>query len=180
MSYMSFLIWFPAAICSGIWGINGQPPEVWEKCSVIYAEVIGIENLGAHEPNIKLKALVTLTGPLDSAFEDTLSAVVVIGDRRLSDINACPAKGAKVIVLVVQSNGSWRKSAIPNGSSALFPINDRKLAPCLFEVSGFDDPKVTETIENLPGCAASSAEEAEKAAAEKALPEKQPAPPPRR
>ena len=49
-------------------------------------------------------------------------------------------------------------------------------SPCLIEVTGFDDPKVTETIENLCKLRGKQREEAEKAKAErKAAAAKKPA-----
>jgi hypothetical protein len=48
-----------------------------------------------------------------------------------------------------------------------FPENDRLDWPALFEVTGFDDPKVTETIENLRKLRGKQREDAEKAKAEK-------------
>jgi hypothetical protein len=55
--------------------------------------------------------------------------------------------------------------AIPTGSASFFPIDKNGGRPCVFEVSGFDDPKVAETIENLRKLRGKQREEAEKKAA---------------
>jgi hypothetical protein len=68
-----------------------------------------------------------------------------------------------VVFLECDTNGDY---SIPNGNASFFPKDDRGFRPCIFEVTGFDDPKVTETIENLRKLRGKQREEAEKAKAE--------------
>ena len=95
----------------------------------------------------------------------------------LSAIHKAPPSGAKVIVVVQRLFLPSDKVgySIPNGAAAFFPEIEwpdtsppTKVRPCLVEVTGFDDPKVTETIENLGKLRGKQREQAEKqAAAEK-------------
>jgi hypothetical protein len=84
----------------------------------------------------------------------------------LTAIKAPPRKGAKVVV-VIRKIGSNPIYSIENGHAGFFPRDKNGDQPCLFEVTGFDDPKVTETIDNLRKLRGKQRAEAEKAQAEK-------------
>ncbi len=153
-------------------GAYGEPVDVWDNGAVIYAEVIAVENVRPTLYKVDLKPLATLTGSLDPAFLGIVTADVIAGYRETSEFANLPSKGAKVIVFIEKVDGTWRR--VPNGSNDFLAGIDRKGAfppakhyPCLFEVTGFDDPKVTETIENLRKLRGKQREEAKKAPAGK-------------
>jgi hypothetical protein len=147
-------------------GADGQPAEVWDSSAVLYAKVLSVEQRGPHTYLICLKPLATLTGEFDSAYRGDVLIGPAIGSREFTDIEVVPAIGAKVVVLIDRSGQPIY--TVRNGRAQFFPKNERGNAPCLFEVTGFDDPKVTETIENLRKLRGKQREEAEqKAVAEK-------------
>ncbi len=174
----NMLLLIGVALRCGISGLSQAPAEIWEDTAVIYAEVLGVQSGAGHGFIIELKPLATLSGRVDAAFEGKLFATVVIGDSQIREISAPPKKGAKVIAVVIQNNSKWHNAGIPNGSASFLPLTGLNTAPCLFEVTGFDDPKVTETIEKLQKLRGKQREEAEKAAAEKAQSGKNPITPP--
>ena len=92
-------------------------------------------------------------------------------------LREAPQKGATAVVLLVRRNvGAKTTYWIPSSSVPCFPRLGQQpfpdARPALCEVTGFDDPKVTETIENLRKLRGKQREEAEqKAAAEKKSPQ---------
>ena len=155
-------------------GPQGQYEKTWQHGAVVFAKVTGFEKSGPGG-TFKLTLFATLSGNLDSAYQREISAGALIGNWDGTDIEKAPRVGASVIAFVDRDiNGNY---LIPNGDANFFPKADDKSRPCIFDVSGFDDPKVTETIENLRKLRGKQREEAEqKAAAEKkSSPEKQPA-----
>ena len=148
----------------------GTAAELWDRGqTVLYAETIDASTEKSWN-TIRLKPLATLGGRMDPAFLGEISAHAWVGSSMISSIHSLPAKGAKIVVVVIPPNPEKEKGLylIPNGDAAFFPTNARGQQPCLFEVTGFDDPKVTETIENLRKLRGKQREEAERnAAAEK-------------
>src|SRR3954471_20641946 len=121
----------------------------WKHQSVIFATVSDATQNSPTEWTLKLKTLATLSGELDSALMGEISANVLVRPL-VSQIPEAPAKGTKIVVVVTYPQvGDVLNFWIPAGSAAFFPTNQHGDNPCLFEVTGFDDPKVTETIENL-------------------------------
>jgi hypothetical protein len=180
-SFLSVLLGI-ASMC-GTLNSNVNDQDFWRFSSVIYAEVLGSRRYNAGDASsytmdeITLLPIATLSGSFDCAYVGEFTAGTWV-NRMSSHIQKFPPKGAKVIVLL--SHGipdkelsKKRSFVIPNGGCACFPgvqlegQNVGKLYPCLFEVTGFDDPKVTQTIENLRKLRAKHREEAEKAQAEK-------------
>jgi hypothetical protein len=150
-------------------GADGQPADVWDSSAVIYANVLSVEKQGLHTYLIRLKPLATLTGRFDSAYCGDIVIGPAIGSPESTHIEIVPSVGAKVIVLVDRSGQPIY--TVRNGSAQFFPKNEWGHSPCLFEVTGFDDPKVTETIESVRKIRGKQREEAEqKAAAEKKSP----------
>jgi hypothetical protein len=151
-----------------------EDPSFWADggASVLYAEIRGYTQPGPGK--LTVRPLATLSGELDSAMKDDIVAdtriVGIIGGGQLHEP---PAKGAKVILLLCHrfqndNDSYW----IPSSNVSCFPKSQQQpfpdARPALFEVTGFDDPKVTETIENLRKLRGKQREEAEqKAAAEK-------------
>jgi hypothetical protein len=120
-----------------------------------------------------------LTGNFDPALTGEINAGVWIGGL-ISDIRQSPKTGAKVIVVI--QDAQWKGKTvymIPNGGASFLleiDCNDTfppsKERPCLFEVTGFEDPKVTETIENLRKLRGKQREESEENAENKKVEEK--------
>jgi hypothetical protein len=161
----TLIVFISLAAQCGIVGADGQPADVWENSAVIYANVLSVEKRGYDTYLIRLNPLATLTGTFDSAFQGEISIGPAIGNRENTEIDRVPRVGAKVIVLIDRRSVS-SVYLVRTGSASFFPVNERRNAPCLFEVTGFDDPKVTETIENLRKLRGKQREEAEKAKAE--------------
>ena len=151
----------------GQFAIHSPPadePKTWEFCSVVFATVVAYEDLH-FAGRVKLVPLATLSGNLDSALEGEVTAGAEIGNLETTDILTAPRVGTKVIVFLARDiNGNYR---IPNGGASFFPKSDIGANPCICEVTGFDDPKVTETIENLRKLRGKQREEAEQKAAAK-------------
>jgi hypothetical protein len=150
---------------------DATPENLWgngpNNLSVIYAEVVDFEKPGG--PNaLHLKPLATLAGRFDSAYCDEILVDAWIGRSVGSYIPKAPDKGAKVVVLVLHGVNDRKKqyTFVPDAIVNVFPKNAHGYSPPLFEVTGFDDPKVTETIENLRKLRGKQREEAEKQAAE--------------
>jgi hypothetical protein len=148
----------------------GTAAKHWDRGqAVLYAEMMDASAEKSWN-TIRLKPLATIGGRMDPAFSGEISAHAWIGSSMISSIHSLLAKGAKVVVVVIPPNPEKDKGLyfIPNGDADFFPTNAQGQQPCLFEVTGFDDPKVTETIENLRKLRGKQREEAEqKAAAEK-------------
>jgi hypothetical protein len=145
-------------LCGTSYAAPGSP-DYWNRAAVIYAEVVNVEEY--HRPNssegtgysiVHLRPIAVLTGKFDAALTGEISAGAWISGPPATDIIGPISKGKKVIALLnLSEDNSKRGFEIPNvGLRELFPKNEKFNAyPCLFEVAGFDDPKVTETIENL-------------------------------
>jgi hypothetical protein len=143
--------------------LDGTPAAYWNNALVVYAEVIGVE-LGSPSPAclVELNPIAVLSGTLDPALQGSISASANIRLRHTL-ITEFPKKGQKVIVLLERDGDG--KYQIPDAIIKFFP--KQRYMP-IFEVTGFDDPMVTETIENLHKLRGKQREEAEqKAAAEK-------------
>ena len=150
-------------IC-GIVGADGQPADVWDSSAVIYAKVLNVEKRGYDTYVIQLNPIATLAGKFDAAFEGEISIGPAIGNRETTHIDRVPKTGANVVVLIDRSGSQIY--TVRTGSASFFPTNERGMRPCLFEVTGFDDPKVTQTIENLRKLRGKQREEAEQTKAE--------------
>ena len=152
-----------------------MPSANWENQSVLFAEVVSATQVSAAGWSIRLRPLAVLPGNFDPAFTGKIDAGVWIGD--LAGVIAEAPKNGTNVIVVLQHAVLNRKDvySIPNGAAAFFPQIERqdtipptKVRPCLVVVTGFDDPKVTETIENLRKLRGKQREETEqKAAAEK-------------
>jgi hypothetical protein len=155
-----------AGSCAVI-GADGTDPRLWESGSVLYAEVVNVEHNVGNTYRIALRPIATLSGSFDPAIHTEISTNASIGDQLVdgSLIRKVPEKSAKVVVLVqrlVSPPSQPNSYGIPNG-----PLNFGS-GIGLVEVSGFDDPKVTEMIESVRKIRSKQREEAEqKAAAEK-------------
>ncbi len=157
-------------------GADGKLARYWDFASVVYAEVTDIarEERDRNIPNqdygsfrIELKPIATLAGTLDPAYMGEIHTGASIGSE-ISVILKTPAKGAKVLVVIERINWNDQEYfGIPNGGATFFPQDKSGHRPCLIEVTGFDDPKVTETIEKLRKLRGKQREEAEQKAAEK-------------
>ncbi len=124
-----------------------------------------------------LRPIATLAGKLDPAFAPDIRVGASAGDLYGVAIRKSPAKGTQIVALIV--HGIAPRDApeiqrhreyyyIPNAGISCFPLDNNPQVgrTPLFEVTGFDDPKVTETIENLRKLHGKQREEAEKAKAE--------------
>jgi len=146
-------------------GPRGEIAKTWQHGAVVFAKVVAFEKSG-FGGTFKLMPLATLSGDFDPAFHGEVSAGALIGNLETTVIQDAPNVGKRVNVFLNRDiNGDFQ---IPNGDATFFPAiigtSDR---PCIFEVTGFDDPKVTETIENLRKIRGKQREEAEKAKADK-------------
>jgi hypothetical protein len=145
-------------------GPQGSFAKTWRHGAVVYAKVIGFEKEGSGG-YVKLLPLATLSGSCDAAFAPEIKVGASFGNWQTTVIRDAPSVGSNVIVFLDRDiNGTFQ---IPNGDADFLPKNDVGDRPCLFEVTGFDDPKVTETIENLHKLRGKQREAAEKAQAEK-------------
>ena len=172
---MLFFYIFTVLLSAGIDGTDGERAGYWDTAAVLYAEVTEIHELGHSRYMIRLTPFATLTGGIDSATSASLTATATIASIQITVIPKVPENGRKVIVLlqpataipgVPLQHSQPREYTIPNGNIMFLPKNDRTDRPALFEVTGFDDPKVTETIENLRKLRGQQREEAEKDKAE--------------
>jgi hypothetical protein len=148
-------------------GTDGKNADQWNGSSVIYAVVKAVTKDKHGMYTVQLEPLATLTGRFDPAYDGEIAPHVQIDGPLAIDgstIEHVPEKGTKVLAFV--GNDIHPKNYTPtilNGSVTFMP-GGRGLA----EVTGFDDPKVTETIENLRKLRGKQREETEqKAAAEK-------------
>jgi hypothetical protein len=147
----------------------------WDQyLTVFYAEVVDTqphEHVPIRVTNwyIRLKPLATLSGHLDAACVGEITADAAISNGNVSVIASVPKKGSKVVVLVTGKEPDEHGHYYIAPSDVLFfPKDSNGNKPALCEVTGVDDPKVTETIENLRKLRGKQREEAEqKAAAEK-------------
>jgi hypothetical protein len=133
----------------------------WDNHAVIYAEITEVKkDRGSYF--VDLLPFATLTGKWDAAFDRQVTAGVWVTPEtapNASMINEVPKKGTKVVASIarpmVLKGASW--FGLPNGPVMFMAQNKGTI-----EVTGFDDPKVTETIEKLPKLRAKQREEAEK------------------
>jgi hypothetical protein len=156
-----------AAIATAI----ADEKRFWDDTAVLYAKVSAVD-FDRHDGHIlRITPIATLTGPVDAAQYEELSAHITIDPGTgvgliSSSFTAAPRIGSNVIVTVTW-NTAWNKL---NGKQTFFvPGSNVFFMPGrmgLVEVTGFDDPKVTETIENLRKLRGKQREEAEKAKAE--------------
>jgi hypothetical protein len=138
-------------------------PKDWDTQAVIYAEVEEVRTLENGMPRkiskqeylseslgdvmISLRPLATLTGNLDAALHDKLIAAAHVGRTfSNSDILKAPSEGSKVVVFVHKYDGKY---IITHGGVSFFPQDKRHRRSAIFEVTGFDDPRVKEVIETL-------------------------------
>ena len=142
-------------------------PPYWDHSAVVYAKVNDVILQMPNSYVIRIQPLATLTGKLDPAERNEITTIAEIGSK-ISSIKQPPKKDDLVIV-VLRENQDERTFYIPNGSASFLPVLGKSgTRACLFTVTGFDDPKVTETIENLRKLRGKQREETEqKAAAEK-------------
>ena len=182
------------SVASAASATTGSAPiesgEYWAENDVfvLFAKVIDVEDARGGVI-MTLRPIATLAGRFDPAFAPDIRVGASAGFLFGVVLPKGPAKGAYIVALIkhgiaprdepeMQSHPEYY--SVPNASISCFPpTNASQLgpahAPALFEVAGFDDPKVTETIENLRKLRGKQREEAEqKAAAEKkSPPEKQ-------
>ncbi len=150
-------------ILIGLWATaviqdeNGDPPAYWKNAAVIYARIDDVKKVLGDQYKLRLRGIATLTGEYDTAAENIIDVDVRIqwGQRAVQFV---PPRGVHVIALIQRDR---------NGSYFIPDVRPRFLAAPepLITVTGFDDPKVTETIENLRKLRGKQREEAEKAAA---------------
>jgi hypothetical protein len=153
--------------------------QFWNKegAFVIYADVLDVKQETADRAGeLLLRPIATLSGDFDSASSADISVSVAMGSVYYAIIST-PAKGSKVVVLVkrvpaIPNSASTDVLRVPNAFVSCFPVAPEWKAkgiegrPPLFEVTDFDGPKVTETIENLRKLRGKQREEAEQKAAE--------------
>ena len=129
--------------------IDVNPSEIfWHAGAVVYAEVADVKPDESSGILIRLKPFATLSGQLDPAFQGEIPAHAIIDSYSIktSEIKKAPAKGAMVLAVVVDTRTAdgtqiyW----VPNGQVKFLAGHVG-----IVEVKGFDDPKVTETIENF-------------------------------
>jgi hypothetical protein len=153
----------------------GTDARVWEHGAVVYAEVLDTKQQDDNPSHwkLRLRPLATLTGRIDAAEKEEIEATATIRNILASYIINVPAKGTKVIALLggvaFANDGPY---SIPPGNAPMLPVNERGDRPCLFEVTGFEDPKVTETIESLRKLRGKQREESEENAENKKVEEK--------
>ena len=137
--------------------MHGSSEKYWQNSAVFYAEITKIDTHDGRD-TISFRPVALLGGSVDPSAYPEITATTWFGPE-VSAIEEKPAVGAKAIILV-EHFANW---FVPNGGVDFLPDH---VAIC--PVTGFDDPKVTETIENLRKLRGKQREEAEKAAAEKA------------
>ena len=168
-SIIAFFVYvFGACFASEVAPVDTS--QFWNKegAFVIYADVLDVKQETADRAGeLLLRPIATLSGDFDSASSADISVSVAMGSVYYAIITT-PAKGSKVVVLVkrvpaIPNSASTDVLRVPNAFVSCFPVAPEWKAkgiegrPPLFEVTGFDDQKVKETIENLASFAASSA-----------------------
>jgi len=146
--------------------LDPEPDEsFWRGAFVVYADVVDVKPDEYQGTLIQLKPYATLSGNFDAAFhgEITAHAIVNRGSADVSVIRTAPKKGSKVLAVIWDTINAKGQQIylVPNGNVKFVAGHVG-----IFEVTGFDDPKVTETIENLRKLRGKQREEAEKAKAE--------------
>jgi hypothetical protein len=116
----------------------------WASSSVAYTEVISCGKANG-KTVARLKLLAILTGNLDAAKVGEIDAEIRFGDN--SAISERPHVGAKALVLLKRDEAG--KYSIPDTPVDYFPADDHGNHPAYFEVLGFDNEEVENTIENL-------------------------------
>jgi hypothetical protein len=162
-----------AGVMSTAAGVGFSPdvnnPAYWDRAAVVYAEItkVSLESVATYK--IQIHPIATLTGDFDSAYHDDLSAYASFGNVMVSDRQKPPQEGTKAIVIFDWGTEKYSDQYwITDRGASFMPIDKRGMRPSICEVTGFDDPKVTETIENLRKLRGRQREETErKAAAEK-------------
>jgi hypothetical protein len=159
------MIFSAFATQSAVVDIDGKDAHYWTYASVVYCEVISSDEYEKNRYKLALKPIATFTGSLDSALHDRLVFENIVANKMFDGIAYdIPANGSKVVVVVEDyTNTEKPHYFIPPG-----PVHFMPRGHGLIEVTGFDDPKVTETIENLRKLRGKQREDAEKqSAAEK-------------
>lgn len=154
----------------GIITKDGTEAGYWDNKAVVYCEITKVEAVRetakmnrqlveGQTTTVVLKPIAALTGTIDPTSVPTIRAYTVFGLKWCGELTQ-PTDGAKAIV-VIETYGEG-KFAIPNGAVLYMPD---KLGIC--EVKNFDDPKVTETIENLRKLRGKQREEVDQKTGEK-------------
>jgi hypothetical protein len=158
-----------------------ENPQFWSNdgAFVVYGQVLDVRKESADRTGeLLIRPIATLSGDFDSAKSGDIPVTVLMGRGvAFYSILGAPTNGSKIIAVITRvpanvSNTNTAYLHIPNSFVNCFPIDPKWKAigidgrPPLFEVTGFDDPKVTETIENLRKLRGKQREEAEKAKAE--------------
>ena len=146
--------------------ISPEPDEsFWCGASVVYADVVDVKPDEYQGMLILLKPYATLSGNFDAAFHGEIPAHAIVnrGFADVSVIRTAPTKGSKVLAVILDTITAKGQQIylVPNGNVKFVPGHVG-----IVEVTGFDDPKVTEMIENLRQLRGKQREEAEKAKAE--------------
>ena len=142
--------------------IDGSYPDLWKRAAVLYAEILDVKKVpdppgkqqgGEYgEYTVRVRPLATLTGDFDSALRADIPlhvSIVIPATMSSSSIENIPPAGKRIVVMTMWNDDTpQRRYDVTNSKVTFLPSTDGGY-PALFEVTGFDDPKVTETIENL-------------------------------
>jgi hypothetical protein len=159
-----------AIVCTHGALADGLGAESNERAPVVLAEVTAVQRDAAGDCNLHLRPIATLMGVLDPLQDEDISAFYAMdipSTVPFGDATELPMKGQKaIVVLVHQSQPRATIYSVPFGPVPFMPKNKLGILSGLCQVTGFDDPKVTETIENLRKLRGKQREDAEKAKAE--------------
>lgn len=141
--------------------LPGADEKYWDDNSVIYAQVVKVTQLAPGEYMIQLRPQATISGRFDVGAEPTIDAIFFAGPFR-SYLQTLPSVDSMVVTLLWESDNPpprqelrgakyvistdalpfFPKKAVPSG----FGLNPKQVEYVphegMFEVEGFDDPRV--------------------------------------
>jgi hypothetical protein len=165
---MQIVVLTCALALGGITTSDGTERGYWNSTGVVYCEIMKVEvmreiveingqSASSSTTKVVLKPIATLAGTIDPSSPSTIRADAEFGVG-WSAMYEPPAEGSKAVVVIDRYENQF---SIPNGGVLYMP-NKR----AIMEVNAFDDPKVTETIENLRKLRSQQHEKAEQTKAE--------------
>src|SRR5436189_1344903 len=131
---------------AGVEVTTGTDANYWNDSFVVYAEFLSAKKTTGTHYVVRVKPIATLAGTYDpSAHSDIIAETEIgstIGDG--SEIPTVPKKNSKILIVIDRrSISATKRNFVPSGP-VLFMAGRRGM----IEVSGFDDEKVSDTIEN--------------------------------
>ena len=120
---------------------RGTEPAYWSNRSVVYAEILRVDDVKLRQSRVTFRALATLTGRFDSARNALLQVDVYYG-ASVSAIKDPPRRGTRTLIVLHES-----KEGVVRVSSNFTAYMPNEAA--IMEVDNFEDPRVARLISRL-------------------------------